>query len=137
MQKEDSQSGRPQTALVGGLTLTCNDWGKTHPLGGSVMLKHGTLNDLKICEFMSRGLGTQSVFLVEGSRSNSFQLLTAFHPRNGIKCPEVLMDANAPPELRIIPRGGLKVRLIPAWDTHEPILLKDFCPCCRITSVTE
>eukprot|EP00434_Breviolum_minutum_P019321 symbB.v1.2.017029.t1/scaffold1285.1/size129168/8 len=25
----------------------------------------------------------------------------------------------------IIPRGGLKVRLIPAWDTHEPILLKD------------
>eukprot|EP00438_Fugacium_kawagutii_P031652 Skav207321 [mRNA] locus=scaffold3027:75182:75505:- [translate_table: standard] len=26
--------------------------------------------------------------------------------------------------LRIIPRGGLKVRLIPAWDTHEPVLLK-------------
>lgn len=25
----------------------------------------------------------------------------------------------------IIPRGGLKVRLIPAWDTHEPVLLKD------------
>ena len=27
--------------------------------------------------------------------------------------------------LRIIPRGGLKVRLIPAWDTHEPVLLKE------------
>ena len=25
----------------------------------------------------------------------------------------------------IIPRGGLKVRLIPAWDTHEPVLLKE------------
>ncbi|CAJ1345763.1 unnamed protein product [Effrenium voratum] len=25
----------------------------------------------------------------------------------------------------IIPRGGLKVRLLPAWDTHEPVLVKD------------
>ncbi|CAE6912646.1 CACNA1G [Symbiodinium sp. CCMP2592] len=27
----------------------------------------------------------------------------------------------------IIPRGGLKVRYVPMWDTHEPVLVKERC----------
>ncbi|CAE8650494.1 unnamed protein product [Polarella glacialis] len=62
--------------------------------------------------------------LPEGFEPPGSMDLTAFHKKrtDSVEWSRLFAEGKL---TEIIPRGGLTVRYRPAWDTHEPILVKD------------
>merc|ERR1712232_1239444 len=60
----------------------------------------------------------------EGYEAPAAMDLTAWHKKRSdpVEWQRLLAEGKL---ADIIPRGGLKVRHLPAWDTHEPMLVKD------------